>query len=107
MKNFFHVGTAITAAFLLGSCGEDPELVKKHGEQQAEIAKLNGELALINARLKNLPPDESAALKKSLAETEKLEAERSSLAGEVAALEAEQKELLGKYEDYKRKYSIR
>lgn len=107
MKPFFHAGAAIAAILLLTACGEDPILVKKHGEQQAEIAKLAGELALIEERMKNLPPDQSAALNKTAAESVKLEAERSRLSGEVEALEAEHRELLQKYEDYKRKYAIR
>ncbi len=107
MKLLFPALTAITIPFLSVSCNEDPELVKKHGEQQAEIARLSGELALLQERLKNVPPDESKELKNTRAEAEKLEEQRKLLSDEVAALEAEQKDLLEKFEDYKRKYSIR
>lgn len=98
---------AIGAVFLTTSCREDPELVKKHSEQQAEIAKLNGELIMLEERLKNVPPDQSAELNKTAAEADKLEAEHDLLSSEVAALEAEHKALLQKYADYKRKYAIR
>lgn len=107
MKTVSTFLVTVLASFLLSSCGDDPELVKKHGEQESEIAKLNGELSLLNARLKNLPPDDSAKLEKSMAEAAKLEDERTRLSNEVAILEAEHNELLEKYEDYKIKYSIR
>ncbi len=108
MKTLSLTGAIITALFILSSCGgEDPALVKKHGEQQAEIARLNGELALLQERLKNLPPDQSNELTKAVGDSEKLEEERSRLEGEVVVLEAEHKELVDKFEEYKRKYAIR
>ncbi len=108
MKTLFLTGIILAASLILSSCGgEDPKLVKRHGEQQAEIARLNGELALLQERLKNLPPDQSNELSKTVEVSEKLEEERSRLEGEVVVLEAEHKELVEKFEDYKRKYAIR
>jgi septal ring factor EnvC (AmiA/AmiB activator) len=92
---------------LLFSCGEDPELVRKHGEQEAEIAKLTGELALMEERMKYLPADQSAELAAAEQETRKLEADHKKLAEEVADLEAESEELKDQYEKYRVKYTVR
>lgn len=97
---------AIALSILCVSCGEDPELVKKHGEQQAEIAKLRGELALVQERLKNIPQDRSADLENASTEAKKLEEERGRLTDEVAGLETEKKALQEKFEAYKRKYAV-
>jgi len=108
MKTLFLTGKILAASLILSSCGgEDPKLVKRHGEQQVEIARLTGELALLQERLKNLPPDQSKELSKTVAESAKLEVERTRLEGEVVVLESEHKELLEQFEDYKRKYAIR
>lgn len=92
--------------FFLNSCGEDPELVKKHGEQKAEIARLNADLALVQERLKRLPEDKSVELEDAIAKSKELEAEREKLAADVVKLEAEQAGLQRSFDDYKRKYSI-
>lgn len=106
MKFYPRVLTPIVLSLLFISCGEDPELVKRHGEQEAEIAKLRGELALVQERLKNLPDDHSSELEKVVMESKKLETERKHLTEEVSSLEAEQKVLQEKYEAYQRKYAI-
>lgn len=96
---------AILLSVLCVSC-EDPALVKKHGEQQAEIAKLRGELALVQERLKNIPQDRSGDLEKATMEAKKLVEEQSRLADDVAKLQAEEKALQEKYEAYRRKYAV-
>ncbi|QTN31350.1 hypothetical protein HZ994_03060 [Akkermansiaceae bacterium] len=98
---------ALSACLLFVSCGEDPELVRKHGEQEAEIAKLKGELALAEERLKNLPEDKTSELKAAESETRALQAEHTKLTQEVADLEAEHKSLREEYEAYQRKYALR
>lgn len=98
-------GTAL-CMFVI-SCNEDPELVRKHGEQEAEIAKLKGEITLMEERLKYLPPDQSSELAAAEQETRKLEAEQKQLADEVTRLEEEKDELKQQYEDYRRKYNVR
>lgn len=98
----------IAVSLLFLSCdSEDSALIQRHGEQQAEIAKLDGELSLLQARLKNIPVDQSSELNNTIEEGEKLETELSQLKANVVSLEAEHKELTEKFEDYKRKYSIR
>ncbi len=103
---FTSQGILLAVSLALTSCGDDPQLVQKHGEQQAEIARLEGELALLQERLKNVPPDQSGELKDTVAEAAKLESERERLSEDVSALEAEHKALLEKFEDYKRKYAV-
>ena len=98
---------ALASCMFVISCGEDPELVRKHGEQEAEIAKLKGEITLLEERLKYLPPDQSSDLESSERDSLKLEAEHKQLEAEVAKLEAEQETLKKQYEDYRRKYAVR
>lgn len=98
---------AIAICMFVVSCNEDPELVRKHGEQEAEIAKLKGEITLMEERLKYLPPDQSSELATAEQETRKLEAEHKQLADEVAKLESERDALKQQYEDYRRKYAVR
>lgn len=107
MKTTFPVCSAIFLTLLSVSCNEDPELVEKHGKQKTEIARLDAELALLQERLKYVPPDQSEELDQTIAETEKLEAKRAGLADEVAALQTEHTELVKKFEDYQRKYAVR
>jgi chromosome segregation ATPase len=97
----------LTSCLFVISCGEDPELVRKHGEQEAEMAKLKGEITLLEERLKYLPPDQSSDLATAERESLKLEAEHKQLEAEVEKLKAEQDELKKQYEDYKRKYAVR
>ena len=55
----------ILIAFACASCGEDPKLVEKHEKQKAEVARLKGELALVEEKLKNMPADVSEDLEKA------------------------------------------
>lgn len=106
MKLITLCATFVLSALLI-SCGEDPELVRKHGEQEAEIAKLKGELALMEERMKNLPADQTTELAVAELETRKLDAEHKKLSEEVAELEAEFKDLKDQYENYRVKYTVR
>ena len=98
---------AIALSIPLISCNEDPELVRKRGEQEAEIAKLKGELAIMDERLKFMPEDKTADLEEAKRETKKLEEEHERLVGEVAGLEEENRKIQREYEEYKRKYVVR
>ena len=97
----------IVTASLLCSCGEDAELVRKHGAQEAEVAKLRGELALLEERLKNIPEDHSAQLKEAQEKQVKLEAELEGLNNEIGALEEKRKKLLEDYANYQQRYVVR
>lgn len=92
---------------MLSSCGEDPELTRKLQIQEAEITRLRGELALIEERLKNLPPDKSSELAEAKKQAEIQASEISLLEAEIASLEERKKSLKQEFEEYKRKYYVK
>lgn len=108
MTRIFHHSALILFVTLVSvSCSEDPVMVEKREKQRAEITRLKGELALIEEKLKNLPPDVSGELDtlkkvsvKQLAEVEKLEAE-------VAELELRKRGIQKEFEDYQIKYKVK
>ena len=77
----------------LASCSEDPKLVEKREKQKAEITRLKGDLALVEEKLKSLPPDVSTELASAKEVSEKQTAEVARLEGEVAALDARKRAL--------------
>ncbi|MES2440399.1 MAG: hypothetical protein V4584_15120 [Verrucomicrobiota bacterium] len=89
------------------SCSDDPKLVEKREKQKAEISRLKGELALIDEKLKNLPPDVSGQLDEAKKLSEKQTAEVAALETEVADLEAKKRSLQGEFEDYQAKYQVK
>jgi predicted nucleic acid-binding Zn-ribbon protein len=98
---------AVLFALSCVSCNDDPKLVAKRDEQNVEIAKLKGELALIEEKLKTLPPDVTA----QLAEAKELSAKQSSevavLEAEVTGLEARKRSLQSEFDAYKLKYQVK
>ena len=92
---------------LLCACGEDPELVRKRDQQRAEISKLEGELAVLQERLKDVPPDQSKDLAKLKADSEANRDEIAKLEAEVAGLEKEKASLEKEFAAYQRKYVVR
>ena len=61
------------------SCGEDPALVEKRRVQEKEIAQLRSDLALMEERLKSLPPDRSDELAAAELEAARLEKNRKKI----------------------------
>lgn len=98
---------AVLFALSCASCGDDPKLVEKREKQKAEITKLKGELALIDEKLKNLPPDVSTDLAEAKTLSEKQTAEVAGLETEVAGLEARKHSLQGEFDAYKAKYQVK
>lgn len=99
----------VTIAVLLGalalaSCGDPPELVARSEQQKAEIAKLRGEIALLEEKLRSLPADVSTQLdqakKKEAAQKEEIE----QLETEIADLQARKRELGKEFDVYRAKY---
>ena len=82
-------------------------LVEQREKQKAEISRLKGELALIDEKLKSLPPDVSADLVEAKKVSEKQSAEVAGLETEVAALEAKKRSLQSEFDGYKVKYQIK
>jgi peptidoglycan hydrolase CwlO-like protein len=97
----------VVTCSVLVACGDDPQLVAKREQQKAEIAKLKGELALIEEKLKNLPPDISDELKTTRELAEKQQSEVAGLEKEVAALEERKRTLQSEFDSYKVKYQLK
>lgn len=97
----------VAIALFCPSCHDDPQLVEKREKQKAEIVRLNGELALIEEKLKNLPPDVSEQLPEAKAISEKQSAEIASLQSEVASLDARKRALQAEFDAYRVKYQVK
>jgi peptidoglycan hydrolase CwlO-like protein len=97
----------VLIALTCGSCSDDPKLVEKREKQKAEITRLKGEVALIEEKLKNLPPDVSADLAKARKTSEQQTAEIAELEKEVAVLETRKRTLQNEFDAYRAKYQIK
>jgi predicted nucleic acid-binding Zn-ribbon protein len=97
----------LALTLLFSSCGDDPKLVEKREKQRAEITRLKGELALIDEKLKNLPPDVSAELRDARQNSEKQNAEVAQLGKDVVALESKKRELQASFTAYQAKYQLK
>ncbi len=89
------------------SCSDDPKLVEKREKQKAEIARLKGELALVDEKLKSLPPDVSDQLADAKKTAEKQSAEVAALEAEVAGLETRKRALQNEFDVYQLKYQVK
>jgi peptidoglycan hydrolase CwlO-like protein len=104
MKSILCSGSiAALCAIALTSC-EDPQLVEQREKQKTEISRLKGELALIDEKLKNLPPDVSADLAEAKLISTKQSEEIANLEAEIAALEGRKQALQNAYDAYRVKY---
>jgi septal ring factor EnvC (AmiA/AmiB activator) len=106
MKSCWCGGAAVSAGFLLISCGDDPQLVAKHESQKIELARLQEELAVTEREIKNLPPDVSKELVELRAQVDAQIEEVTRLESEIARLEASRDELKEQYDQYRQKYPI-
>lgn len=97
----------ILIAFSCVSCGDDPKLVEKHEKQKAELARLNGELALIEEKLKNMPPDVSEELEKAKQQAENQTAEVARLETEISELGERKRALQNEFDSYRAKYQVK
>jgi hypothetical protein len=91
----------------LTSCGDDPKLVEKREKQKAEITRLKGEIALIDEKLKTLPPDVSSEFAEAKQIAEKQNAEVERLESEVATLDARKRSLEKEFDAYRLKYQAK
>lgn len=98
---------AVLFALSCVSCSEDPKLVKKRDEQKAEIAKLKGEIALIDEKLKSLPTDVTTQMAEAKELSAKLSPEVSALEREMTGLEARKRALNNEIAAYKLKYPVK
>lgn len=97
----------LLVALTCASCSDDPKLVAKREQQKAEIARLKGELALIDEMLKSLPPDVTAELAEAKQLSEKQSADVAALEAEVASLESRKRALQGEFDAYQAKYQVK
>lgn len=96
----------LTILFSLNSCGDDPALVKKREEQKTEIARLEGEIAILDEKLKALPPDRSNELADARKKAEIQTKDIENLEQEIADLETKKRTLEAEIEAYKEKYPV-
>jgi chromosome segregation ATPase len=94
-------------AFTCASCGDDPQLVAKREKQKAEIARLKGEIALVEEKLKNVPPDVSEEVATAKKQEEEQSAEIAKLEAEVTSLEARKRSLQTEFDSYRAKYQVK
>lgn len=106
MKILVHCSFLVLLGAALPSC-ENPELARKRDAQQLEIARLKGELAVMEEKLKDVPPDRSEDLARVEQEADVQKQELAKIEAEVTALEAKKAALEKEYDDYKSKYTIR
>ena len=98
---------AIVLALLSVSCSDDPKLVEKREKQKVELARLRGEISLLDEKIRNLPPDVTDQLVAARQTAAKQAAEVASLEAEVTALEAKKRSLESEFEAYQAKYQVK
>lgn len=101
-----HVAVLL-AALSCSSCGDDPKLVEKRDKQKSELTRLKGELALIDEKLKALPPDVSSELSEAKRLSIKQTAEVEALETEIAGLEAQKRSIESEFDAYQVKYQAK
>jgi outer membrane murein-binding lipoprotein Lpp len=106
MKSITLHAAVAAFAITLSSC-DSPELVQKRDQQAIEITKLRGEVAVLEERLKDLPPDRTSDVAAIEEETKKQQSEISKLESEIKDLETKKESVQKDFDEYKRKYVIR
>lgn len=108
MRLDFHIYfLAVISILTFSSCSEDPKQVEKREKQKIEITRLKGEIALIEEKLKDLPPDVSSELAEAKKTSEQQNAEVEKLEREVAALDARKRSLQSEFDAYRIKYQTK
>lgn len=97
----------VLVPLLLPACGDPPELVEKREKQLAEIARLRGELALVEEKIATIPEDRSKDLDAARLEAEGQASQLKDLEEQILHLEARKREIDDQFEAYRRKYVVR
>ena len=102
------VAVSLTTA-IFPSCHkqEDPALLQKNEQQKAEIKRLEGEVAVLDEKLKNAPADRSEDLANARKEAATQQEELSKLEKEVAIMEARKTKIEGEFKQYREKYPVK
>lgn len=98
---------ALVLCLAFSSCGDDPELVRQREEQKVEISKLEGELAILEEKLEQVPKDRSAEVAQLKQDAETNRADVAGIEAEIESLEREKADLEKQHEAYRRKYVVR
>jgi len=109
MKSFSRTACRCCSALFLASlisCGDDPELVKKRQEQKSEIARLEGELLILNEQLQGMPADRSAELTAVKKKLEAQDVELEKLESEITQLQQQKRDAESRFAEFKKKYPI-
>ncbi len=98
---------AIMVSLLCISCDkDDPALIEKKNAQASEITRLKGEIALLEEKLRNLPPDVSDELERKRGEVAKQQAAIDQLETGIREQEQRKNALQREFDAYKAKYGI-
>lgn len=103
----FQRAAALLLAVASVSCGDDPELVRQRDEQKAEIRKLEGELAILQERIEQAPPDRGTDLLRLKEEALQNQQKIEALETEIAELEKRKVKIDADHQAYRRKYPVR
>lgn len=108
MKHQFRIHSIVAlAALACGSCGDAPELVEKRERQKTEIARLTGELALIEEKIKNIPPDVTEELEAARKNADEQTARIQVLETEIKELQERKRVLQSEFDSYRAKYQLK
>jgi len=94
-------------ALTLGSCRENPELVRKREEQRSEIKRLEGEIALIQEKMKDFPASLDTDVANARKTLDSQSAEIARLEQEIPALEDRKRALEKEFASYRAKYRVK
>jgi septal ring factor EnvC (AmiA/AmiB activator) len=94
------------ALLLCTSCKNDAELDAKRQHQEAEIVRLQGEIALVKEKLGNMPSDKTSHLLTAESQLKDLAMEANRLEADVAELQQRKADLEKEFAKYKRKYPL-
>lgn len=89
------------------SCEDDPKLVEKQAQQNLEITRMNGEIVLLEEKIKNLPPDVSKELVQTEQQVKEQAAEVAKLEAEITELESRKRSMQSEFDSYRAKYQLK
>lgn len=107
MKTSLRLPPVLVLALLCASCGDDPAQVEKREKQKIEIVRLRGEIAVMEEKIKNIPPDVAEELAKTRKEVEAVNGEIASLEKEISELEARKRSMQADFDKYRAKYPVK
>jgi septal ring factor EnvC (AmiA/AmiB activator) len=105
LSKFLMVVSAVSCGCM--SCKPDPQLVEKREQQKVEITRLQGEITLMEEKLKHMPPDVSNELAEAKEQASKQNEEIERLDAEVTELQSKKLALQKEYDQYRAKYQVK